>query len=222
MCSEAAWAAAFAVSAHIRPARLPTQKWTPARVLQVQAWSAADNWPAPDPYLCRPGHAMHACLACQSQACGWALGAPRCTAAASWRGLGALAVRTNSRKNHCAELPARRADADADVSEGWRRNLRLRRGSELACSGRARGARKRPHLLELFGEPAPAETVIDALPVDLLVHVFCLLDQRALRFVLPLVCRHWCAAPLQTPQMGCSQPGSPASRLCFMKRVSAR
>lgn len=105
-------------------------------------------------------------------------------------------------RNLCAKLPARRADADADIGEGWRRNLRLRRGSELACSGRARGARKRPHLRELSGEPAPADTVIDALPVDLLVHVFCLLDQRALRFVLPLVCRHWCVAPLEVPRLG--------------------
>ena len=118
------------------------------------------------------------------------------------------AVWLRSRRAQVAErftAPSRlraRADADADVSEGWRRNLRLRRGSELACSGRARGARKRPHLRELSGEPALADTVIDALPVDLLVHVFCLLDQRALRFVLPLVCRHWCAAPLKLPRLG--------------------
>ncbi len=80
----------------------------------------------------------------------------------------------------------------ADHGEGWRRNIRLRRGSELACSGRARGARKRPHLQD-FGELALCEAAIASLPVDLLVHVFCHLDQRAHRFVLPLVCRHWCA-----------------------------
>ena len=156
---------------------------------QGDCQATRNTWPVPSPPFHSPACAPQARFTVQSQTLAWAV-----DAAASWHSLGALAASTSSRKSHCADLPARRADADADVKDGWRRNLRLRRGSELACSGRARGARKRPHLRELAGDQAPADTVIDALPVDLLVHVFCLLDQRALRFVLPLVCRHWCAA----------------------------
>lgn len=77
-----------------------------------------------------------------------------------------------------------------------RRNvLRLRKG-EQDCGGRARGSRKRQALPLRLTQDLPDEvfaTSIVALPSDLLVHVFGHLDLKAHRFVLPLVCKQWCA-----------------------------
>ena len=90
-------------------------------------------------------------------------------------------------------------------------------GATSACAAAAswrapaaRAARKRPHLHD-SGEAAPCEAAIASLPVDLLVQVFCHLNQRALRFVLPLVCRHWCGA---LALRACGACAVPACNLC--------
>ena len=75
------------------------------------------------------------------------------------------------------------------------RPLRQRKiSSEEHCTGLLRGARKRQALPLRLQQAYPDEvssTSITALPTDLMVQIFGHLDAKALRYVLPMVCRQW-------------------------------
>ena len=69
-----------------------------------------------------------------------------------------------------------------------------KQSSDEGCTGRARGSRKRKALPLSLWQSHPDEvssTSIIALPSDLLVQIFGHLNPKALRFVLPMVCRQW-------------------------------
>ena len=80
--------------------------------------------------------------------------------------------------------------------------------------GLLRGARKRQALPLRLQQAYPEEfssTSITALPTDLMVQIFGHLDAKALRCVLPMVCRQWWASHCNCV---CS---APADSACWLE-----